>query len=110
MDSLDNIANGVTVAVLTGARTLTPSDAIVCRFDGGGVHRDVTLDGPTSPGTTAGRSGATRVVVNAGATNNLVVKDPAGSTLATLAPSREGLFMTNAATGAWTHVRTVATV
>jgi hypothetical protein len=97
MDALENIGNGLLVETLAAARTITRADPFVCKLDPGGAHRDVTLD--------AAHTGGYRRIVNAAdAAENLVVKNAAGDTLATINQNEQGEFMANSATGAWTLV------
>jgi hypothetical protein len=95
MDSLVNFANGLLVETLTGNRTITKADPIVCKLDPGGANRDVTLD--------AAHTGGIRVFINAAdAAENLVVKNAAGSTIGTANQNEAILVMADSVTGAWT--------
>lgn len=72
---------------LAGAATLSSAYPAIVRFDPDGAHRDVTLDAEET------NTGLYRRIINgADAAENLVVKNDAGSTIATLNQSEQGEF------------------
>lgn len=93
----------INVETLSAAKTLNPASPRIQKLDANGSNRDVTLFANPAPGEyfeiINGSSGAT----------NLVVKNSAGSTLATLNQNEEGLFVANSS-GAFVLacVRTIA--
>lgn len=76
--------DGVNVETVTGNVTLTMRSAQVQKINGGASDRDVTLPAPSL----SDAIGHWYRLYNAGATNNLVFKTSAGSTLATLLPDQ----------------------
>jgi hypothetical protein len=75
--------SGAGVATLTGNRTLTGDSAHLQVLNPSGANRDVILP---NIGTTARGVGQWFELRNSGTTYNLVVKDSAGSTVATVTP------------------------
>lgn len=74
---------GLDTLTLDGTNgTLSGSEASFIQATASGANRDLTL--PSVTGNQA--FGRFRVIYNAGASNNVVVKKPAGTTLITLAP------------------------
>ncbi len=90
-------------AALAGAVTLDATYPAVCKFDTGGSHRDVTLD----PIATA--AGLTRRIINAasGATN-LVVKNVAADTIATINQNEQGEFYCDGVTWSLVCITAIA--
>ena len=88
--------SGVGVATLSASRTLTTSSAHVQTLTASGANRDVVL-----PATLGGARAAGQwyVIRNAGASNNLVVKDSAGTTIVTLAPGDWAWLMSGTVSG-----------
>jgi hypothetical protein len=82
--SLLAVKAGYLTATLAGNVTLAvDTHPMVCGFDPGGSARDVTLDG--SAATDSSIHGLFRMIVNkADGAENLVLKDAAASTIATL--------------------------
>jgi hypothetical protein len=76
-------------AALSGNATLDHTSAHFQRFDAGASNRDVTLP--------AIASGLWFCISNVGGSNNIVVKNAGGSTIVTLAPSRQAWVVSDAA-------------
>lgn len=74
---------GVAVATITGDRTLNGSSAQFQKITASGANRNVVL--PAIPSNGFG-NGQWFVVWNAGASNNVVVKDSSAATVVTLTP------------------------
>lgn len=75
--------SGAGVATLTAARTLTGESAHTQLLNPSGADRDVNLP---NLGTTARGIGQWFILRNTGSTYNLIVKNSAGSTVATVTP------------------------
>lgn len=89
-------------ATLTGNVALDSTYPTILKLDPGGNNRDITLDAEATS------EGLLRWIVNAADnTENLVVKDDGGSTIATLNQNEEGLFWCNGT--AWLLIR-IATI
>lgn len=74
--------DGVDIAVIAGTRTLDFQSGNWQFLDGGGADRDVVL-----PAEEEERSnGLAFCITNTGSTNDLLVKDDGGATIATLTP------------------------
>jgi len=80
---------GVNVETITAALTLVFGSAKYQIINGGASDRDVTLP------ALAKSKALWFYILNAGATNNLVVKNPAGTALATLQPNRACMVACN---------------
>lgn len=80
------LQGGVASDTLTGNLTLTGRSANFMSLDGGSSHRDITL-----PVVNARSASPLFWFSNRGATHNLVVKNSAGSTIATLTPGETTL-------------------
>ncbi len=90
-------------AALSGNVTLGDTYPNICKFDTGGAHRDVTLDAlATSEGLYR------RIVNGAGAAENLVVKNPAGSTIGTINQNEQGEFYCDGAAWYLIAITTIA--
>ena len=70
---------------ISAAKSLVEKDSYYQRLDGGLADRDINLP--------AEKDGIAYVIMNAGSTNSLVVKDDAGSTIATLAAGDVNTFV-----------------
>lgn len=76
------VADGVNVETITGTKTLTITDCNVQALTASGASRDVQM-----PTTTSMNAGMWFRIINAGSSNNIVVKtNGGGTTLATLTP------------------------
>lgn len=101
--ALITIPNGVYAGTLDAALTLDATYPNVCKLDPGGAHRDVTLD------AIAANTGLSRWIISgADAAENLVVKNPAGSTIGTVNQNEAGLFYCNGSTWALVYIQTIA--
>jgi hypothetical protein len=90
-------------ATLTGNLTLDNTYPSLLKLDPGGAHRDVTLD------AIATHEGLYRRIVNAAdAAENLVVKNPAGATIATVNQNEQGEFYDDGSTWALVCITTIA--
>lgn len=85
--------NGINSYTITGTSTLTKKSGMVVSVDGGVGDRDLNLDSDD-----ASQEGRTHWVRNAGSTNNLVLKNAAGTTLGTIAPGGIGYVAHNGTT------------
>lgn len=93
----------VYVATLTGALTVDNTYPSICKLDPGGAHRDVTLDAEETS------EGLYRRFVNAAdAAENLVIKDDAAATVATVNQNEEGEFYCTGAAWVLVCIRTIA--
>jgi hypothetical protein len=91
--------NGIDIRTLAGDVTISERDGRMHVFNNGGAARNVTLFAVTPE-----NKGRIECVYNSGGgVFNLVVKDSAGSTLATLAQNTSAWFGSNAASTL--HVR-----
>jgi hypothetical protein len=81
------LINGVNVDTLIADATLTVASSTFQILDGGAADYDVNLP--------AEQDGIYFWITNAGATNNLVVKDDAAATIATVAAGEGALFVCN---------------
>lgn len=87
------VKRGYHQALLAGNQTLDQTFPMVCGFDPGGASRDVVLDGLAAAALDLAVAGLMRVIVNrADAAENLVVKDAAGNTIATVNQNETGHF------------------
>ena len=85
-------------ATLTGAVTVDKTYPAAIGLDPGGAHRDVTIDGTAA--VDAKIHGLIRVIHNrADAAENLVIKDFAATTIATLNQNDLGIFYHDGVTG-----------
>lgn len=90
------------VVTLTGNITLTNQYRRILKLDPGGAARDVTL------GADAAQPGAYYRFINAAdAAENLVIKNAAGTTIATVNQNEEAIVIRSG--GAWVLVR-IATI
>lgn len=81
------VKGGYQAETLTGAATMTDAYPFAVGFDPGGSHRDVTLDAEATA------DGMFRLIVNkADNAENLVVKDDAAATIATINQNEAALF------------------
>lgn len=88
---------------LTGNLTLDATYPNLLKLDPGGAHRDVTLLAE------ADAEGVTLQIVNAAdAAENLVVKNDAGSTIATLNQNEEGIFYCDGTSWSLVRIATIA--
>jgi hypothetical protein len=85
---------GVNIETISAARTMDAYGATVQILNGGASNRDVTLP------PIATSNGMLVIVQNSGTTNDLVVKDNAGTpaTIATLKPNSGAAFLCNGTT------------
>lgn len=90
------LARGVYKATLTGNLTITTEMAQMYSLDGGLSNRNLTFFSPPQDYT-----GAPYWFYNRGSTNNLVIKDAAASTIATLLPGQGALVAWNGPTDGW---------
>lgn len=101
--ALITIPNGIYTGTLDAALTLDATYPNVCKLDPGGANRDVTLD------AIAANTGLSRWIINgADAAENLVLKNPAGSTIGTVNQNEAGLFYCNGSTWALVYIQTIA--
>jgi len=87
---------GVYSATLTGNLSVTEELAQVLVLDGGASNRNVTWFAPTDD-----YKGVAYDVNNVGATNNLVLKDAAGNTIATLLPAQQARIVFSGVSAGW---------
>ena len=98
--------SGVHTETITATETLTVNSAHFQRFTASGGNVNVVLPDETK----AGRLWF--VISNKGASNNVVVKDDASNTIATLAPGFAGMFVCDGTSwylGMWGPVTTTTT-
>lgn len=95
-----------TEATLSGNTTLKVNSAELQLLNPNGAHRDVTL--PAYAAIIAAKRKRFLIMNTAGAANNLVVKDAAGTTIATLNQNEAAWFFCNGT--AWKHggIQTIA--
>ena len=79
------LLNGVNIETITGDKTLVLSDSTYQIINGGASDRDIDLPAETD--------GISFWITNSGASNNLVVKDDAAATIATVANGEGALFV-----------------
>lgn len=89
-------AGGVHYATLSGALTITKEMPQSYSLDGGLASRDITFFAPDETFV-----GAEYKFYNRGTTNNLVVKNAAASTLATLLPAQGVVLTWSGSTNGW---------
>lgn len=100
------VKSGLYVATLTDNVTLDDTYPSLVKLDPGGSARDVTLDGTAA--TDAAEHGVIRYIVNAAdAAENLVLKDAAGSTIATVNQNESALVYHDKDAG-WTLIAVIA--
>ena len=87
-------------AALGAHRTLTVKDPMICSFDAGAAHRDLTLEAE------AVCPGRVRFIINSGAANNLVVKNDAASTIVTIGQNQGAIVYCDGT--AWSSLGLVA--
>lgn len=101
------IKGGLKVLTMSGNITVDDTYPSLLKLDPNGSARDVTLEG--SAATDTASNGVFRWIVNAAdAAENLVVKDGAGSTIATINQNEEAIFFHDS-DGGWVLFR-VATI
>lgn len=101
--ALLKVKGGFYTGTLTGTTTLDATYPAVCKLDPGGASRDVTLD------AIATNEGLFRKIINAAdAAENLVVKNPAGSTIGTINQNEEGDFFCDGSAWYLQCIRTIA--
>lgn len=83
------LLNGVNAETIAGNKTLVLEDSTFQIINGGGSDRDVILPAETD--------GIWYWIKNSGGTNNLVVKDDAAATIATIANGEGALFVCDGA-------------
>lgn len=99
----ERIPGGVYIATLTGNIALDATYPRLCKLDPGGSARDITLD------PVAKAEGLVRVIVNAAdAAENLVLKNVAGSTIATVNQNELAKVYCDGSTWALLYVQTIA--
>lgn len=104
--ALNALKGGVKVITLTGNITLDDTYPGILKLDPGGSARDVTLEGAAA--TDGASDGLLRWIVNAAdAAENLVVKDGAASTIATINQNESAVVFHDADDG-WILVAIVA--
>lgn len=102
-DALRRVPDAFHSATLTEALTLDATYPGILKLDPGGAHRYVTLD------AIASNDGLLRRIVNAAdAAENLVVKNAAGDTIATINQNEQGEFYCNGSTWVLINISTIA--
>ena len=98
-----SMSNAVTNETLTGDRVVTFSDANILRFDPGGSARDVTLPAE------ADCAGVVYEIINAAnASENLVIKNDAAATVATINQNERAKLSCDGTTWTLLYVATIA--
>ncbi len=101
--ALMKVKGGFYTGILTGTTALNGTYPAVCKLDPGGAHRDVTLD------AIATNEGLFRKIVNAAdAAENLVCKNVAGDTIATINQNEEGEFFCDGTSWYLVRIATIA--
>ena len=90
-------------AALNGTFICTSAHPSLMKLDPGGANRDVTLDDIEDA------AGMHRIIANgADAAENLVVKNPAGSTIGTINQNEMGRFYCDGTTWSLVYIQTIA--
>jgi len=83
------LLDGVNTVTISATSTITAKSGNILSINGGAANRNVDF---TSGATGSEKNGALYLVKNAGTTNNLVMRDSAAATVATLAPGQWAIF------------------
>ena len=96
------VKGGVGEATLTGAVILTARSSQMLRLDPGGANRNVDLPGPDEG--IEDNNGLNYTILNtADAAENLVVRNPAGATVATVSQNERCTFV-GVGAQVWAHM------
>jgi len=98
-----SMSNAMTAETLSGARTVTFSDANILRLNPNGAHKDITLPAENDC------AGVVYEVINAATSaHNLVIKNDAAATVATINQNEAAKLSCDGTTWTLLYVMTIA--